>query len=91
MAPNTGYRVNASDVATFSLPLSSDSPDGCKVAIDGYSGGWEVRCETGQKIIFGSKESAIGIRATHPRNLIELVFNGQDWKVFMAVGSLELI
>lgn len=94
MAPFTGYRAKGILKSVLVLPELSSS-DGCRISVDGYSGGWEIRCESGQKIVFGSKESSTsgsgGMRSTHPTNFADLVHTGQGvWKVFGVVGVLEL-
>ncbi len=96
MVPHAGYRVKGIGKSVLTLPDSTESPNGCRILVDGHSGGWEIRCNIGQKIAFGSKETSTnpsvrGVRSSHPSNFAEFLYTGQGiWKIVNAVGVLDL-
>ncbi len=95
-AVNTGYIVNASALATITLPASAAV--GSLLEIVGVgAGGWRLGQGANQQVVFGNIASTSGaggqLNSTHQRDSIRLVCITQDttWQVVSSVGNIDVI
>lgn len=95
-AINTGYIVNASALATITLPATAAV--GSLLEIVGVgAGGWRLAQAANQQVVFGNLTNTAGaagqLNSTHQRDCIRLVCITQDttWQVVGSVGNIDVI
>lgn len=93
---NSGYIINASALATITLPATAAV--GSVIEIIGIgAGGWRLGQAVSQQVIFGNISNTSGasgqLNSSHQRDCIRLVNIIADttWQVVSSVGNIDVI